>query len=343
MKKILIRAYTEDNLGDDMFVEYLCQRYPLIQFYIFCKECYNAAFTKIKNLNILNIRDKIDYIHFFLQIIIGGSIFMQSVNKTVLKKFLLDKKMINMGIPTIIIGANFGPYKAKTFLYLYKFLFSKIKYIVFRDKYSYELFNLNNMNWAPDILFNYNLPKVASKNFICISPIKKTKRSGLDDYNEFLYFEKLIEIAETYSKLGFKILLASFSMSQQDNVASSYIYDNLSQTTQSKTEMLNYTGNINFFLHRFLASTYIIGTRFHSIILGWNAGIPTFPICYNIKLQNAIDSYIFKGNYANICDINNINFSFFDANRHNVNLIDKTYLRVESKKHFYELDKLLME
>ena len=71
-----------------------------------------------------------------------------------------------------------------------------------------------------------------------------------------------------------------------------------------KIQVLEYNGyNLDSFLLDFLDSQYIIGTRFHSVILGWLANIPVFPIVYNIKTYNVIRSYAFQGNYANIEDI----------------------------------------
>ena len=34
MKKIFLYAYTEKNLGDDLFIKYITERYPKCKFYI---------------------------------------------------------------------------------------------------------------------------------------------------------------------------------------------------------------------------------------------------------------------------------------------------------------------
>lgn len=343
MKKVFIHAYTEQNLGDDMFIEYLCNRYPTVDFYIFCKNCYETALSKISNLNILKHTEYHFSTDFYLQIIIGGSIFMQSVNKGIFKKYSSDKKNKIFDVPTYIIGANFGPYKSIFFRLLYKHWFKSIDGIVFRDRYSYDLFRLNNMAWAPDILFNYNLPDISTKRIVSISCIKQNFRSGLNDYNEDLYFQKLAEVAEIYSRLGFSINLAAFSKAQEDDIAAKMIYNFLSPQAKSMTEISIYQGNIDTFLKKLLSSSYIIGTRFHSVILGWNAGIPVFPICYNSKLKNAIDSYEFKGNYVDISKICDIDFSYIDLNRTVEIGVDTKKLKKEANNHFLILDELLKE
>ena len=37
MKKVFLHTYSEQNLGDDMFVKYICDRYQHVEFYIVCK------------------------------------------------------------------------------------------------------------------------------------------------------------------------------------------------------------------------------------------------------------------------------------------------------------------
>lgn len=343
MKKVLIHAYVEQNLGDDMFIEYLCTRYLSVSFYIICQNCYKTAFNTIDNLTVLNPNENYSFLDFYIQIVIGGSLFMQSKNKNVLKKYFYDKKRILPNIPVHIIGTNFGPYKSHLFFSLYKHWFKKLAEITFRDEYSYNLFRLNNMKWAPDILFNYSLPAISTKKIISISCIKKNKRSGLKEYNECLYFHKLVQIIEYYSKAGFKILLACFSKVQEDDIAAKKIYSFLTPQAQATTDFLIYTGDISNFLKKFLSSSYIIGTRFHSIILGWSAGIPTFPICYNEKLHNAINSYGFKGNIADINSMYDLDYSFIDWNRTMNVKLELCHIKKRSENHFFELDKLLME
>ena len=343
MKKVLIRAYAERNLGDDMFITYLCGRYPSVCFYILCKDQFKTALERIPNLEISTNAENLLQIRFDLQIIIGGSIFMQSVSKSILEKYISDKEMLLQGIPTYIIGPNFGPYKSKIFFLLYKRLFKRVDDIVFRDEYSYNLFHLNNTGWAPDIVFNFPLPLCNSRKVVTISCIKKNRRSGLTDYDEDLYLHKLADIAEEYTKHGFSIVLAAFSKVQEDDIAAELIYNMLSTRAHSMTKVIVYQGDINAFLKEFLSTSYIIGTRFHSVILGWSAGIPTFPICYNDKLVHAIVSYGYKGSFAYINKMEEVIFSHVELNRKKDNDINNQTLKAQAIKHFLSLDKMLME
>lgn len=54
MKKILIKAYTQLNLGDDLFIKILCERYENTEFYLFATPEYkNLKGIKTNNLKIL--------------------------------------------------------------------------------------------------------------------------------------------------------------------------------------------------------------------------------------------------------------------------------------------------
>lgn len=343
MKKVFLHTYSEQNLGDDMFVKYICDRYQHVEFYIVCKAPFKRAFLNISNLIIFSTNDFLKDTNFDLQIFIGGSIFMQSNNKGVYKKYHIDCKRRLDNIPTYIIGANFGPYSSKLFLFLYKSFFKKSEQVVFRDEYSYRLFDLKNMNWAPDILFKYQLPNVIHKKEVAISCIKKNNRSGLRNFDEGLYFKKMSYIAEEYAKRNYSINLTCFSKVQEDDVAAKIIYNLLSPATKSVTEVSIYQGNIDSFLKNFLSSSYIIATRFHSAILGWNAGIPFFPVCYNDKFNNALDSYDFKGNIINIDKLDEVDFSFIDYNRKSFSNSNINFLKSKANSHFSTIDKILKE
>lgn len=111
---------------------------------------------------------------------------------------------------------------------------------------------------------------------------------------------------------------------------------------------MEYTGyNLNVFLSDFLNTEYIIGTRFHSIILGWLANIPVFPIVYNLKTYNAIKSYGFKGNYVNIESVNCCNLDFISSNNDKnyrlncTNLIKKSNLQFRFLDNFYSKGKII--
>ena len=52
-KKIFIYAYAKLNLGDDLFIKMLCDRYPQAKFYIQAPKHVSQAFENIDNLVVI--------------------------------------------------------------------------------------------------------------------------------------------------------------------------------------------------------------------------------------------------------------------------------------------------
>src|SRR5690625_3455994 len=126
MKHVLLYAYTAHNFGDDLFIDIVCRRYPQTNFYLYAAATYQETFQGLDNLHIIPwpsrlhrpfLRRKID-----LVLYVGGSLFMQT------DKWQKELKRVkNMQInkkPFFILGANFGPFKDKTFVQAYEKLFA---------------------------------------------------------------------------------------------------------------------------------------------------------------------------------------------------------------------------
>lgn len=75
-KRVLLNAYLVNNLGDDLFIRIICERFKDIIFYIIKSEPYTDAFGIIPNIKICS-REDILKIKFDLEVMIGGSLFMQ--------------------------------------------------------------------------------------------------------------------------------------------------------------------------------------------------------------------------------------------------------------------------
>ena len=340
----LLIAYTAQNLGDDMFVDYICRRYPNIQFLIVCPFEYSCAFSKIENLKVFScekeLRASLESVS--LQILIGGSLFMEPRrSKDIYSKFISNTQYrLYEDVPMIIIGANFGPFKTDLHFLLHQRWFASMDHISFRDDYSYSLFkDLSHVTWAPDILFNYPIPKVKRKRTIVISCIQNDHRIGLSDYNEESYISSLCKIAQSYINMDYTVLLASFCEKQGDSQVAGEI---ISRLCSENAMLVSYKGDIMDFLSNILTAEYIIGTRYHSIILGWLAGIPVFPISYNSKTEVMLKCYGFKGHYSNIESVSS-DFEYVDYNRIRGIGIPDLSLICNATKHFSFLDKYLFD
>lgn len=347
--KILLNAYLVNNLGDDLFIKIICEHFKNVLFFIEKSEPYTNIFKTIPNMRVCSQMDILKN-KFDMQILIGGSLFMQpkNIDKIESKYESVKNTRIFFDIPFVIIGANFGPYTRGNHFNLYKKWFLTLDDICFRDKQSYILFKeLPNVRWAPDVVFNY---KLKTKNLeqntkaISISCIYNNQRIGLHEYSQEKYFQSLANISIHYIENGYIIKLAAFCTYQGDLLAVQEILKYIPIIYHSRIKILEYNGlNLDDFLTDFLNAKYIIGTRFHSIILGWLANIPVFPIVYNIKTYNIIKSYNFKGKYVKIENIDKCTLDFIDSNKKINYCLDCIDLVKKANFQFNFLDNFYLE
>jgi len=183
------------NLGDDLFVETICRRYPDAQFKIHCSAEMWTELKPISNLANVNLwrtealvqkAFKTDRpIGRFLKkcvsyvaakktaftrkgcsavVKIGGSIFMEKGKTGTRPIVLAETEPLPGNIfgeaqsvpPQFLIGANVGPVYTKEYLYAVAEELKAYKSAVFRDKASYNLYrNFPNVGYAPDVIFQY--------------------------------------------------------------------------------------------------------------------------------------------------------------------------------------------
>lgn len=363
MKKVMIYAYTNFNLGDDLFIKILCERYPNAMFYLYAPNDYKNLFKKLNNIKVISSDRLIIRLvnlllrflklphHYFrtrvakkcdVLIYIGGSLFMENNNWK--NAFKNTKSMYIKNRPFYLLGANFGPYKSNDFYLAHKKLFSEFTDICFRDNYSYELFkDLPNVRRADDLIFQLKeqprKAKVSSENVV-ISVIKPSIREDLIEYDE-IYFKKIKDIAVYLIDRGYNITLMSFCENEGDKEAVETIFDLLPNKYIKNVKKYFYKHNIEEALEIISNSNSIVATRFHSMILGWVFKKPVFPIVYNPKMSNVIYDIGFNGPYIDIKKINELNPSEV-YNGIKGNVVDISKQIKNSEIHFKELDKLLL-
>ena len=362
MKDVMIYAYTRLNLGDDLFVKILCERYPNINFRIICIDKYASSFDNIENLKCYKFNSylerginyifrKIGYVNFLqdrcakkcdIGITVGGSIFMET--NQWLKGIEDFGVRLRINKDSYILGANFGPYKSDEFYFSYKKIFSQFKQVSFRDSYSYDLFcDLNNTTLFPDIVFGvpdkYLLNQ--TNNTIVISVIKPSERGNLKEY-DIVYYKKISEFIAEFSERGFNVTLMSFCKDEGDEEAIQNIMNILPNKYTNNVKQYLYNGNIDESMKILASCRAIVATRFHAMILGMCFNKPVFSIIYSEKMKNVLDDLNVTSGYIYLSDISNL-----DINKEikfiNEEILDVELLKSNSKRHFYELDKKLGE
>lgn len=317
MKKILVHAYCKQNIGDDMFVLSLADRYPDVLFYIRLEDEFKKAFEDRKNIIRIDKNDpktRLRYICCHNRILnqlssgflyngfvkIGGSIFMEPLNWEKKKPFSpIIAKVINK--KKFVIGANFGPYYTQEFLERAK---SSLKYyrgVCFRDKYSANLFEgIKSVNFAPDILFGgYKYPEPQNGYAVGISVIKPVRKLLNEKFAE-KYYETIADVCSQLVKSDIHVKLLGFCRDEGDDEAIEHILEKMCDT--NLVESVIYDGNVDQMLSEMNDCEYIIASRFHAMIFGFAMNKKVLPAIYSIKQKNVLEDCGFNGMCWNLLD-----------------------------------------
>lgn len=361
-KTCLVIGYMNNNFGDDLFFDILFNRYKNVEFYFYppsvLLDNYKKIYKKHKNVKFydnepeyLRIREDIvdkntpinlfdmiceraKKVDFFINI--GGSIFIQNEawkndDRFKLKEIVGDK-------PSFIIGCNFGP-GTKEYYEYYKEWFKTFDDICFRDKTSYQKFKvLKNARIADDIVLimkkKSNIKNINYNKNVGISLIDPKITSKLKD-NEDTYYDFILKSIEYYQDKNYNIRLFSFCKNDGDMNSINNILNKLGPEKSKKIKVINYESNIKKFLKEWKKNKYIIGTRFHSVILALAYNQYFIPIVYSDKTSDYLKSI---DNNIKIYDIKDLHSKKIDSLKYNQ--IDKEY---NSYEQFKKIDEYLEE
>lgn len=360
MKKVMIYAYTYFNLGDDLFIKVLCERYPHVKFYIFAPKPYKDTFKDLPNLTIYPSNSfvirGIDVLwrwfktyHFSRRTVaktcdasvhIGGSLFIQSdswKNELNYTKALYIKNQ-----PFFLLGANFGPFSHWEFYMEHKKIFKQYSDICFREHYSYDLFSdLQHVRQADDIIFQLQPPQTEqNSNKVIISVIKPSIRKHLKGYND-RYYETIKEIALYLIDQGYHVTLMAFCQYEQDDQAINHILQLVPDHYLKHMSTYTYTSHLEEALLTLSQACFIIATRLHAMILGWIFKKPVYPIVYSDKMTHIMQDIGFMGPYTTFKQLENLSPQDVYNSIH-TNPVDIREQLKHSEKQFEKLDQFLL-
>lgn len=293
MKKIFLISYARKNLGDDLFIKMLMERYPMHDFYMKIKKPeYLEYFSKYKNFHIVPGVDSAEELYnsdvndYDAYVYIGGSIFMEGKKGYNLSDEALDfiKRCKENGKPFCYVSCNYGPYETEEYFNLSKKVFKKCTDICFRDRYSYELFqDIENARYAPDFVFTYPvIDEEKIKDSVGITVIDLNIREDLKD-KESEYVQMLTQSIKDYIKEGKTVYLYSFCKREGDENTIAKILD---QVNDDKLIIVKYDGNIEEFLKIYTKMEYMICIRFHAMILSALTGQKMYIMSYSEKIDH---------------------------------------------------------
>lgn len=349
-KKVFLKAYFRQNLGDDLFIDHIANRYPNVYFKTIISAEYAKPFSTLNNFKNYNRFFRfIDAVIFKLfkydlfrvwlskffnaTVYIGGSIFIEP-------PLFDEKQKISLYKNYYILGANFGPYRTNAYYSFAKQQIVKTQITCFRDTYSYKLFNtLSNVRVAPDLLFAYkNYPLTVKGEGIGISIIDLRSRSSLAHMAD-IYYETIAKLLDLCKIKKIKAKLFCFCIDENDLNAAEEI---LTKTENKDVKIEQYDGDYRKFLDNFNSCEYILATRFHAMIIGWSMNKKVFPIAYSPKMTNVMKDVNYQGESWVLYENNAYKAKdLLDACMSSKELENLDQYIHLAEQHFSELDKLL--
>lgn len=350
--KIYLKSYLKKNLGDDLFVKIITDRYPNVIFRGISLKKYDKGYGK--NLKIdygyrYKVVDKVlkkitknnkSLERLYIKkcdktVLIGGSMFIQYKQCNYPEIGELKNK------DYYILGTNFGPYRTNEYLKSVEMFIKGARDVCFRDKNSYNIFkNYDNVRYEPDIVFSLDIKNVNIKNSktVIVSVINCDKKSIREKRN--IYEKKITETIKYFRKIGYNVVLMSFCKDEGDEIAIKRILNNCDDNDKKYIKTYYYNGDIREALNIISDSQIVVGTRFHANILGLLFGKTIIPIAYSKKTIDTLNDISFKGKILKIDQIDKFNPTSLTENDLNYKL-DISEYKNKAELQFRELDKIL--
>lgn len=378
-KNVKLKAYSEGNLGDDLFLEIICARYPKAAFTLCGFKKFRNIYNKIPNLRYrcydsfsVRLISKIKRIFNSLfgtksnsmlvtevafeekyskaadvNVYITGSGFMNAESEfdTLPQKYLDEKNYYDR--KPYLIGCNFGPFAHKEYLDMYTRLFALASDVCFRDSYSLSLFpDLDNVRYAPDVVFSYDTDHLTDisidiDDYMLISAanLAKDKDSAAAYSDE--YISMLRRIVAERNKHQKKTVFIAFSEAQGDLDVINQALDGIMDKN------LNYVYSYpavssEFCLNLFKNASSVFATRYHAMVLGLLFEKKVCALCYNEKILHVLQDIDKNAPIISLDEIAEVTAEQIENEK--MYQIDHNKLNeivLLSKKQFAELDKVL--
>lgn len=341
--KVYLNAFLQRNLGDDLFVHILLNRYKNHTFYTMTTDpTYRKAYPNLRVMDwelLVRVLRKFSLKHLIashcdLALTLGGSVFIENPGD--------DRRNFSLGkMDHYVLGANFGPYKTQRYFDNVKGFLSTTKDICFREQYSYDLFrDLPQARVEPDIVFSLPLEDIPLKNEKhAVFSVISCKNKLSEEYDR-QYLQTMGKLVNRFTAMGYRVTLMSFCDFEGDGKA----IDRILPLVKDKpmVQRYDYDGNIQQALELLASSSVIVGSRFHANILGLLMNKAVIPFLYSDKTRNVLTDLGFEGLTVDIRKLDEFRPEMVDEACLSYRL-DVSGAKASAEKHFMKLDERLLK
>lgn len=334
-KQIVLDFYSCHNLGDDLFVEAFAEHFSDCEIHLLVNpKCVPKKLPKNVRIlhfshvdlrlrrisNLASHRGHKRMVHMVEHVRqrrlehiakgcdafvkIGGSIFMQHAPGCPEIDFSTEEKPDFSLRPLqggrgnrFIIGANLGPVYSEDYWEQMEAEFRNYRHVCLRDYASYcKMRTAPNVQYAPDVLFLIPRPYVGETGENVAISVMDIRQNTQDEAVAQAYYDLLERAIAYFLGRDIPVTLMSFCQWQGDERAVQTLLDRF--PGEKRLSACYYRGSARRSLKVLSGASFVVGTRFHSTILGISFGKPVFPIVYNSKTAHYLADLSFPGKSA---------------------------------------------
>lgn len=284
---VLVDAFVDNNLGDDLMLDMLVRRYPGVRFWCLRDASLNGAppYRDWPNFLVPDWTDLATILPFMDALLVfGGSLWQDHGTNLAWydwRRHALDAIKARGGL-ALAIGNSIGPVQGPEGGRLFAELLARFDLVTVRDAASMAWYErhvgLRQCTLAADLVFDYPLPSPApAANLLGVS----VHRSILYPQRNEPYAGHLAELLTRLvgSRPGLQVQLLVFNArTENDGLIASEITHRLASPPWVST--LTYDGVPASFLEGFGRCSHVFASRFHAAVLAMTMGIPFTPFDY---------------------------------------------------------------
>lgn len=305
-RRIMVTAYADYNFGDDLFLRMLFNRYPRQRFVIFSSPRCLPFFEQFVNVEALDewtlprkVMHRVDSLlgrpHLRERVAASADAIVDIGGSRYIEPWFPPQRPDGVK-PYFVIGSNYGPASSEEYLRECRERFSRCTDVCLRDQTSYALFaDIPQVRHAPDIVFalpvDRAVPKedVAVLSLIDLNNTEQTRAAIRCHHGE--YVASMAALCRDFLRRGVTPVFAAFCTAQGDDVVAREVLSRLDGDERSRVRTVAYDGDMDAIIALFQHARYVVGARFHAVVMGLLCGAEVLPISYSVKTSQMLDDF----------------------------------------------------